>query len=78
MQIKMNASAAGPDGSFQEGHVYDVPNQISQEQADSFIRGGYAVLVFVPAKNNVVAKTASVAPAETAAAIPQRNKRRHK
>jgi hypothetical protein len=73
MQIKMKASAAGPDGVFQDGHVYMIPGQISQKQADEFIRGGFAVLVYIPRKEAVI-ETATAKPAETATLKRQKRK----
>jgi predicted RNA-binding protein with TRAM domain len=41
MKIKMLALAAGPEGNYYTGTIYDV----SEAEGSAFIKGGYAVLV---------------------------------
>ena len=46
MKIKMESIAAGPDGVFNIGKVYDLPDK----QAQAFIAGKYAVAYVAPVK----------------------------
>ena len=48
MKIKMKAIAAGPDGVFNLGNVYDLP----EKQAQAFIAGKYAVAYTESVKAN--------------------------
>ncbi|MFJ4687060.1 hypothetical protein [Streptomyces sp. NPDC088789] len=41
--ITMRTLAAGPDGTYEAGRTYTVGRHIPAEQADAFVRGGYAV-----------------------------------
>lgn len=43
MNIKMKALAAGPNGVLLEGQTYSSPNELSDEQAQALVDGGYAV-----------------------------------
>lgn len=42
MRIKMKALASGPAGVFLEGHIYSSPDDLSNEQAQAWVDGGYA------------------------------------
>lgn len=46
MKVKMESIAAGPDGVFNIGKVYDLP----EKQAQAFITGKYAVAYVASAK----------------------------
>ena len=37
--------AAGPFGTFLEGHVYSTPNDLAEEQAQTFVEAGAAEVV---------------------------------
>lgn len=48
LRIRMKATAAGPAGNFQSGKEYSAPGNMSVEQAQAFLAGGYAELVAAP------------------------------
>ncbi len=65
MLIRMKTLACGPDGSYQAGKVYDVPDK----QAAEWIKGSFAERVAVAPPP---VQTAAAPPApETAAATPK-------
>jgi hypothetical protein len=42
MKIRMRTLASGPAGNYLAGHEYTSPHDLSEEQARSFVDGGYA------------------------------------
>lgn len=69
MKIKMRVTAAGPDGCYDAGFVYNVPDA----KAKAYIAGGYATLVDDPA----VEVAADPAPAVEKAEAPAAPEVRH-
>lgn len=50
MKIRMTKTAAGPEGSFLEGHVYEFEDEST---AEAFIAAGAAILYIAPAAGSV-------------------------
>lgn len=45
MKIRMRTLAAGPLGTFLDGHAYSTPTDLSEEQAHAFVEAGAAEVV---------------------------------
>ena len=70
MKIKMNTTAAGPNGTYTEGQTYSAPEEISFIEAMNFISGGYATNM------GRTIETAAVAPQESAVIVKVRKTRK--
>lgn len=76
MRVKMLTTAAGPDGPFEAGRTYHVPDEMPPDVAKAFLQANAATAT----KSALVTEApeveaAVVEPAETATAPRQKAKR---
>lgn len=76
-KIRMITLAASAEGTLEPGAIYDVPAQVSQEDAAALVKGGYALVV--EEKQPAAVETAALAMTEEVeAAVPAEKPRKRK